>query len=334
MALVASCGGIYFTETPVENIITLTWQVKEGSGAPPPYSSVIFKVKSSAPKLFYVHPRYGALLVTDDASRPREACSTQVTFGLRPVVTDTSSEIAATAALPTANSPGGGGGHGHTYHERIVFESMYIPGNRAAYERLSHGLAAEGRFSEVVRSVWELAVGGTHQAVRCAPISLKVYMEDVTTDSSKKGEGVVVVPPTAKLVRPLLREKFLSRASGTLAGGLGPNPTSATAPEKQFRDSGSSELRALKLCIEALPHEPDVPAPVPAPAASTGATYNSSSKPLSHARSSHTGADILMRTPSLEDDAFKGFKDGVPLFVVLAAMFCTYVITMLLWRTV
>ncbi|RNF03431.1 hypothetical protein TraAM80_05728 [Trypanosoma rangeli] len=332
MALIASCGGIYFTETPVENIITLTWQVKEGGGASPPYSSVIFKVKSSAPKLFYVHPRYGALLVTDGAGQPHEACRTQVTFGLRPVVTDTPSEIAATTAQPIATSPGGGGGYNHSCHERIVFESMYIPGCRAAYEPLLHGLAAEGRFSEVVRGVWELVVGGTHQAVRGAPISLKVYMEGVTTDSSKKGEGVVVVPPTAKLVQPLLRETFLSRTPGTLAGGLSLSPAFAMVPEKQFRSSGSSELRALKRNIDALCREPD--APVPDPAASAEATYNSSSKHLSHARSSHTEADILMRTPNLDDDALKASKDGVPLFMVLTAMFCTYVVTMLFWRTV
>ncbi|RNE95783.1 uncharacterized protein Tco025E_09915 [Trypanosoma conorhini] len=332
MTLTASCGAIYFTETPVENIITLTWQVKEGGEAPAPCSSVIFKVKSSAPKLFYVHPRYGALLLADAAGRPRDASGVQVTFGLRPVATDALSDVAATTAPPTEMSPVGGGGNG--YHERIVIESLYIPGDRVVYERLSQGLAAGVHLSDLVRGVWDAVAGGAHSAVRGGPISLKVYTDGVTTDAGRKGEGVVVVPPTARLVRPSLREQISGRLSGTLAhGGVSapaPASASAAASDRQFRGTEPSELRALKLGIDALRHEPNT-----APAAATEeATYNSSSRNIPRPRSSHAETDILMRMPQLDAVAPKGSKDGFPLLMVLAAMFCTYVITMLLWRTI
>ncbi|EAN92725.1 hypothetical protein C3747_26g204 [Trypanosoma cruzi] len=329
MTLVASCGGIYFPETPVENILTLTWQVKEGSEAAVPYGSVVFKVKSSSPKSFYVHPRYGALLVSDGLGLPRDPCSTQVTFGLRPAATEVLSEAAATTAPRSATSIGVGNG----YHERIVIEYIHVSGDRAIYDRLSQGLAADSRLSEVVRGVWDLMTGGTLHATRGTPITLKVYTECVTRESGKKGDGVVVVvPPTAKLVPPALREQLLNRMSTAHAREISTSSTAPSASEKHTRGAGTSELRALKLGIDALRNEPEA-ATTAAPVA-TDDTYNSSSKNIPRLQADHTETDILMRMPKLDSATTKGSKDGVPLFMVLAAMLFTYVITMLLWRTI
>ncbi|EKF39047.1 hypothetical protein MOQ_000732 [Trypanosoma cruzi marinkellei] len=379
MTLVASCGGIYFPETPVENILTLTWQLKESNEPTMPYGSVVFKVKSTSPKLFYVHPRYGVLLVSDSFGQSRNPCRTQVTFGLRPATTEVLSEeattttttaAAAAAATTVTTTPPRSTtsiGVGNNYHERIVIEYIYISGDRAIYDRLSQGLATENRLSEVVRGVWDLLTGGTLQATRGTPITLKVYMDCVMKESEeekeeneketkkRKGEDgtmvVVVVPPTAKLVPPTLREQLLlNRMSTSHAREISMSSAAVSTSEKHIRSVGSNELRALKLGIDALRNEREMASSaVPvikddtynknnnnnnSSSNSNSNSNNNKNRNIPHSQVDHIETDILMRMPKLDNVTTKGFKNGVPLFMVLVAMFFTYVITMLLWRTI
>ena len=85
--LSANCSGVYFPATlepdcgpvpqgkVIENTVTLTWSSEGGNAFT---GVVLFKVKSSTPTRFHVHPRYGVIEVVDGIGK-----ATDVTISLR-----------------------------------------------------------------------------------------------------------------------------------------------------------------------------------------------------------------------------------------------------------
>ncbi|ORC85041.1 uncharacterized protein TM35_000381160 [Trypanosoma theileri] len=340
MALVPSCSGIYFPEPPMDNILTLAWKNKEGD-VPGPYSCVVYKVKCSAPQLFYVIPRYGALLVSDGSGKSLRPCAVNITFGLRPTTGDAPSEVTMSTLPPQRRPSTSVALSAGSHQERFAIEYFLISGDRPTYERLAQVLAAESGLTEVVRDVWE-HISST--APRTTPINLKVFMSGVTMDNSKADSGMIVVPPEAKLTRPSLHEHMMRRASGS--SHTRDNNASHSVPRvsERSKSGGASELRALKLGIDALRHEYTTPgatsARVPDMSGAVGMTSASSNNVITcnsngnglYPPPGDTGADMIMRIPEGNNDFIKQKKDGLPLIYVLAAMFGTYVISMLFWR--
>ncbi|KEG08161.1 hypothetical protein DQ04_07861030 [Trypanosoma grayi] len=358
MTLVASCNALYFPDPPMDNIITLSWQRQEGAVLAA-CSCVIFKVKSSSPKSFHVLPRYGALLLTDASGNPCTPCSAQITFGLRAAATDAVSEAATTTMRRLPHSAAGS----HPHQERFAIEYAILAAARPTYERIVQAVAGGERLTEVVRSVWELVASGAQRSVRGSPISLKAHMEGVTMDSSKAGRhGVVVVPPTAHLVWTTLQTRLMSRASPASAMESGSSPSTRHLSERNRGATAAGELRALSLGIEALRH--DAPTSTSNATIPTNTGINSTGTPMkgmpggaganpAAARAAYdTGdngiptpadgeaADIVMRITPMKGgraavspfSVLSDGKNGIPLVVVLVAMFGTYLITVLLLR--
>ncbi|KAH9588815.1 hypothetical protein LSM04_009700 [Trypanosoma melophagium] len=340
MVLVPSCSGIYFPDTPMDNILTLTWQCNEGE-APGPYSFIVYKVKSSAPQLFYVIPRYGALLVSDASGKSLHPSAVDITFGLRPTTGDAPSEITMSTLPPQRRSSPSVALSGASHQERFAIEYFLLSGDRPAYERIANVLAADGGLTKVVRAVWEHIPSNVP---RCMPINLKVFMSGVTMDSSRANDGMTVVPPEAKLTRPSLQEHMMHRASIFSQTRENSTASSVSRLPERSGSGGSSELRALKLGIDSLRHEyaatgttsarrPDMSGSVGMTSASTNNTntYKSNTKGLNPTQGD-SNADIIMRIPEKNDILNRQKKSGLPLIFVLAAMFSTYVIAILFWR--
>ena len=101
MSLAASCENLYFPAEQFDNVVALKWNTNDTPLEP--NTSVIFKVKSTAPQLFHVVPRYGAILLADatGATVQNSSKATAITFGLREHHTGAEGE----AVLVTKTAP-------------------------------------------------------------------------------------------------------------------------------------------------------------------------------------------------------------------------------------
>ncbi|KAK7196392.1 hypothetical protein NESM_000576000 [Novymonas esmeraldas] len=218
MALSASCDALYFPAEPRDNVVTLCWTPQE---APlQPNTTVLYKVKCTAPQLFHVQPRYGGLVLADatGTATPAPSQTTTITFGLRGGGGGGADGEDDGAAAPSAVSrhttrgasatPGGGGG-GPAYQERFAVEYVVVQSEPLALQQIHGSLGDAARLTEVVKNMWSLIASGAipraHLGAQ-ATLHLKVYTINVVlhpSDPAPGGDGAkIVVPPEARLVPP------------------------------------------------------------------------------------------------------------------------------------
>lgn len=260
MPLVASCDALYYPEQPLDNVIGLHWEADEGESerrssvsAPEPSTSLVFKVKSTAPQLFHVRPHYGALLLADPAAMAtaKHLQSTTLQFGLR-----SNYEAAADGG---GGGGGGGGGLGTSPgdaatvatrrtapysgdspsaarpQERFVIDYTVVSSEPLAYQQIAQALHDPAKLTEVVKSIWALISSGAVTRSHVGPrrgIGLNVYMSKVflseadaasEASASDAAGRPVIVPPNAKLIPCSL----IDRTSGS-GSGNGNSPSRAT----------------------------------------------------------------------------------------------------------
>ncbi|AIN95496.1 hypothetical protein LPMP_050540 [Leishmania panamensis] len=280
MALTASCDALYFPSDPRDNVLTVRWSAQDAPLLP--NTSVIFKIKCTAPHLFHAQPRYGALLLADTAgaSMPSSNQMTTITFSLRGNHGDGDGGISPsggsrqTASRASSATPGG-----PAYQERFAIEYVLIKSEPLAFQQILSSLADAARMTEVVKNMWSLIASGaiprTHLGVQ-GGINLKVYMENVVLQSSDPAPNggdeatKVIVPPEARLVVPIESE----RHSGSVADATNSRRTQATvSPSPRLYSGGdvahhqgstslvarrkpSDELRALREEINTMRREP------------------------------------------------------------------------------
>jgi hypothetical protein len=273
MSLVPSCENLYFPAEPRDNVLALRWSTND---APlEPNTSVIFKVKCTAPQLFHVLPRYGAILLADATGALVQSSNkaTEITFGLRENHAGTeennnggggvspSAMNRASTARPSRASSAAPGGGGPTYQERFAIEYVVIKSEPLAFQQIFNTLADHGKLTEVVKSMWSLVASGAipraHLGVQ-ASINMKVFMENVVLNKNDPapngGEEVakIVVPAEARLVVPSAHVQGshtssrhqLSSATSRRPSETNPSATNSTPPSS--RRKAVDELRALK----------------------------------------------------------------------------------------
>ncbi|CCW69069.1 unnamed protein product [Phytomonas sp. Hart1] len=265
MSLSVLCDGIYFTHLPQDNVITLTWK-NDPTQRFMPCTFLIFKVKSTAPHKFHIHPCFGTILLSD-SSVSSHATHTfhngivnkkeaKIVIGLQEKYSPKAhngcgDETSTQKTSSNSNTP-------KRYQERFVIESLIITQNMQEFQKILDSLHDNSKLSHLVKKMWSLissnAIPSTHIQT-CNAIDLKVYMENVVmrdVDASKFGNEsltAVVVPQSAVLVPSSLKQQSKSQASSS---------STNYASEFENRTNGihganvsplapmSDELRALK----------------------------------------------------------------------------------------
>lgn len=289
MALIASCNALYFPREPRDNVLKMRWNAQD---APlEPNTSVIFKVKCTAPHLFHAQPRYGALLLADPtgAATPSSNQTATITFSLRGShsggagdvsPTDVSRQTAPTTTRTSRASSATPGGP--AYQERFAIEYVMIKSEPLAFQQILNSVADAARLTEVVKNMWSLVASGAipraHLGVQ-AGINLKVYMENVVlqhSDPAPSGGNEatkIVVPPEACLVVPMASERHgrsaqdvtyrartqpgLEPSPRLYSGGDGANHLGSTSSVS--RRKPADELRALREEIDIMRRESATP---------------------------------------------------------------------------
>ncbi|CCW61340.1 unnamed protein product [Phytomonas sp. EM1] len=228
MPLTASCDGVYFTNPPKDNLITLTW---ENDATTPfiPYSFVIFKVKCTTPHMFHIHPCFGAILLS-------ESSDTSSTNTLNNGISKQQG-VNIVIGLQDSYLP-----HGHNVYgdeavsrqtaslsstkkrlqEHFVIESLIVTQDMMAFQQSVDSLHDTIRLSHTVKRLWSLIssneIPRSHTRP-CNAINLKVYMKNVVMHDAgfiKPGGDVtkaVVVPKSAVLIPPSLTWQAKSQTS-------------------------------------------------------------------------------------------------------------------------
>ncbi|KPA80831.1 hypothetical protein ABB37_04258 [Leptomonas pyrrhocoris] len=272
MSLSLSCDGLYFPAEPYDNITTLKWN--PGGTPLEPNTSVIFKVKCTAPQLFHVVPRYGAIPLADATGTSVQPASkaTTITFGLREHHAGAEEENGAAggngtavsamnrgAASPQASRATSAAPGGPPYQERFAVEYVMIKSEPLAFQQIFNSLADHRKLTEVVKNMWSLvassAIPSAHMGTQ-ASINLKVFMENVVmnrNDPAPPGRDEatkIVVPIEARLVAPNAHERA-SRTDGHNPSSAASHKTSENASATastppSSRRKAVDELRALK----------------------------------------------------------------------------------------
>ncbi|SCU71483.1 uncharacterized protein TEOVI_000306400 [Trypanosoma equiperdum] len=186
MALLASCSGLYFPDgESVDNIVTLTWRAPATASAQQPRSVVLFKVKASNPHKFYIVPRYGTILVSDDSGRkPPQPPAVSITFGLRPQSDDPLEP--PPPSLRRDNS------------DRFAIEYLLVVPDAATHEHLTQELSRPHRrgsntVETAARELWEQVSEGKLKATQGPTVFLQAYTRGVVRalheTQGRRGEG-------------------------------------------------------------------------------------------------------------------------------------------------
>ncbi|KAH8616901.1 hypothetical protein ERJ75_000416700 [Trypanosoma vivax] len=355
MTLVSSCSGLYFPTKPMDNVVTLSWKL-DGNGPHAPRGVVIFKVKSSDPNLFYVMPRYGALLATDASGNLHRLCTARTFFGLRPPSHKGNSSssngspsagLCATplstglpSALPTAS---------RTHKERFAIDYRLLSADVSTYEHVEQALTSGSLVSESVRNLWEEASNGKFQILSSASVHLKVFRERVESESfcanSRDSEhGIApeqfVVPSDASLVPPFMHRGLGNRGRGqVLASKTGILPRAVSKIESRIGESG---LVSLKSSIDTLRSGalPCMSEPGPMTQGETLPSASTIVAPAAGECSASVAAgeggaeqNIVMCSASVCSAALQSRgRKGIPLFVLIGFMILTHVLAVLLLR--
>ncbi|KAG5487616.1 hypothetical protein LSCM4_08061 [Leishmania orientalis] len=304
MALTASCDALYFPREPRDNVLTLRWSAPDAQQQP--NTSVIFKVKCTAPHLFHALPRYGALLLAD-ATGVAMSSSDQtaaITFSLRgrhsggdddggmsPSGVNRRATPATTRMSRASSATPGGPAH----QERFAIEYVTVKSEPLAFQQMLNSRADAARLAEVVKNMWSLVSSGAipraHLGAQAA-INLKVYMENVVlkrSDPAPSGgdEAMkIVVPPEARLVAPAALERRGRQAHDATeysrtrpgaapslrlsSGGDGEGGQGSTSSVS--RRKSADEMRTLREEISTMRRESLTP-----PGAASGSVFNISS---------------------------------------------------------
>lgn len=326
MALIASCNALYFPREPRDNILKVRWNAQDTPLEP--NTSVIFKIKCTAPHLFHAMPRYGALLLADatGAVTPSSSQTTTITFSLRESQgggagdispTGVSRQTASTTTRTSRASSATPGGP--AYQERFAIEYVMIKSEPLAFQQISSSVADAARLTEVVKNMWSLvassAIPRAHLGVQ-AGINLKVYMENVVLQPSDPAPSggdeatKIVVPPEACLVLPMASERrcrsvhdvtrpgrsrpALDPSPRLYSGGDGADHLGGTS--SVFRRKPTDELRALREEINTMRRESTTPH------SAVGGSVRNSSSPSSNTPTSkprgHEGTAAMQPLPA------------------------------------
>lgn len=178
MALTPSCDTLFFTKTPVENVITLqlsTTGETVTSSPLAPHSTAIFKVKCSAPQSFHVVPCYGAVLLFDgEGARPAGYKGGSLSIALN-------QKEGATVALG---------------NERFSIEYYILQSEALTYDKIAASLSNPTQQTHAAKAAWSLVGSDTlprEHVSRKGVITLQVKVE---------GPTPLPIPPTARLVTP------------------------------------------------------------------------------------------------------------------------------------
>ncbi|KPI83016.1 hypothetical protein ABL78_7963 [Leptomonas seymouri] len=267
MSLTPSCANLYFPAEPRDNVVALRW---DASDAPlEPNTSVIFKVKCTAPQRFHVTPRYGALLLADVMGATVQYSNkvAEIVFGLRENHVGAAEKQGGTAgngALPSAMSrastsrmasvtPGG-----PAYQERFSIEYVVIKSEPLAFQQILNSLTDYAKLAEVVKSMWSLVASGAIPRAHIgaqASINMKVFMENVVLNRNDPppdgGDGAakIVVPPEARLVVPTPPNRQSRTSSHNQSSAMSRRTSENATPggtPSSSRRKAVDELRALK----------------------------------------------------------------------------------------
>ncbi|KAG5487062.1 hypothetical protein LSCM1_07732 [Leishmania martiniquensis] len=307
MVLTASCDALYFPSEPRDNVLTLQWSTQDAPQEP--NTSVIFKVKCTAPQLFHALPRYGALLLADATGAAMSSSNQMatITFSRRENHSggDGSGGASPSAvnrqAAPTMTRPSRASSAtpgGPLYQERFAIEYVVISSEPLAFQQILSARADTARLTEVVKNVWSLIASGAipraHLSTQ-AGINLKVYMENVVLQRSDPAPSggdeatKIVVPPEARLV-PVASERrgrqahdatdsSRSRPVGApspqlSSGGYGAGGPGSVSPAP--RRKPADELRVLREEINSMRRES-----VTSTGTASGSVLSSYSPPVS-----------------------------------------------------
>lgn len=181
MSLVPSCDTLYFTPSPLDNLITLHWNQDSSSDGGPngtaPFSFVVFKVKSSLPEVFRVVPCFGGLLLSDDrGEKPSGYRGGDVRISLlRPEILSTKPSI------------------------RFGIEYYVIQEESFTYNKLAESLPQVHEQTGVAKMTWNLVASGALQRehvsrVKSIPIYVKLGND---LESLNAGASARLVPPSS-----------------------------------------------------------------------------------------------------------------------------------------
>ena len=272
MSLAASCENLYFPAEQFDNVVALKWNTNDTPLEP--NTSVIFKVKSTAPQLFHVVPRYGAILLADatGATVQNSSKATAITFGLREHHTGAEGEGGAgnkngaggaapstpsrvsTARTSRAASAAPNGGP--AYQERFAVEYVMIKSEPLAFQQIFNSLTDHSKLTEVVKNMWSLVASGAipraHLGVQ-ASINMKVFMVNVVMKQSDPapvgGDETtkIVVPPEARLVSTNGQGRVsVHNQSTATSRRVSEAASTANSTPSSSRRKAVDELRALK----------------------------------------------------------------------------------------
>ncbi|CAD2222462.1 hypothetical protein AGDE_10784 [Angomonas deanei] len=329
MTLKASCDALYFPDTPRDNIIQLTWE--KGSTPLESLSLLIYKAKCTAPHLFHVLPRYGAILLTTANGAALPGTGT-ISFGLRePQSTHAEGNSAVTATPSNSGTK--------KYQERFALEYLVIHSETAAHQQISQVGGDPTRTSEVVKSIWSMVTSRTIPSSHVGAkggVNLKVYMQNVVLSTESPRPGCIIVPDTAQLVSPSLQDR--------LSGDRSPNSAahySPTASSHRGSVGGTSaatienELRALREEITTLKAETTPSRSVAD--SNSPASVSESGTPLamrSLVQGGFGGGDSrIMDYPFPVASGTPKKKSGLKLSRLLLIMLVFYILCVLLFRT-
>jgi hypothetical protein len=374
--LVSNCGAVYFPSTLepdlspvpsgklVENVISLTWSEPATTSSQPFDGVVLFKVKSSTPTKFHVHPRFGAIDVVDGVSKAAE-----VSISLRKSMSEDSK---GRSQQIHGSQPAAPVSDGAT--EKFLIEYLLVAKPSVVVSTV-RGSGDAGTAKRVVEWYDEAKL----QSGSPGKILLKGFMENVYTEEQLKQDAtlqdqevVFVVPATAVVsyqtvvsVRHSARSvsrptEFRDQSSETLAFSPSVVPVPAAPPVTSSNNTPSGgapnsklayiaeldeETHSLRLEVDrlkselqrALEDKKAAEASVAAVAKSaTELSALSSSGSLSAAQLKGGGGegrqDSRDREPvdggyTRESTSQGKRKKGVPFLVVLALMVLTFVAT-------
>lgn len=229
MSLVPSCDTLYFTRSPVENLITLHYQ--QQSVPLPPFSTAVFKVKCSSPQLFHVVPCYGAVLLSNrEGAKPVGYKGGNITFSLNQphAARGEAGGVASSAAAAAAT----------LHSERFCIEYYVLREEEFTYKKIHSSLSNPSQQAQAAKAAWSLISSNTLPKSHVSDkglISLSVKVEGE--------EGSLEIPPAARLTTPSSRNETNGNVTGGESEGAG-SPTNVMRGLKEAARSLKQEIRS------------------------------------------------------------------------------------------